>query len=143
MQLHFRSRSHCIPRGRNRQDESSYHLQMTRKEGHLIILLVLALVCGCTPAQTDRVFKEGDLAPGFSITTDSGKHVSPEAFGGSLLVLNFWETSCVPCVEEMPSLSDFARKFRSEHVVVLAVGADEDARKYRRFLQDHSVTVDT
>ena len=27
-------------------------------------------------------------------------------------MLNFWETACVPCVKELPSLSDFARAFR-------------------------------
>jgi len=106
-------------------------------------LLVLVLVCGFAQAQTDHVAKEGERAPDFSITTDRGKRISPGAFGGSLLVLNFWETSCVPCVKELPSLSDFARKFRSEHVVVVAVGGDEDARKYRRFLRDHRVAVET
>ena len=92
----------------------------------------LVLVCGFAGAQTGRVPNEGDRAPDFSITTDRGKRISPGAFGGSLLVLNFWETSCVPCVKEIPSLSDFARKFRSEHVVVVAVSGDEDAQKYRR-----------
>jgi peroxiredoxin len=89
------------------------------------------------------VSKEGDLAPAFSITTDQGKRISPQAFGGGLLVLNFWETSCVPCVKEMPSLSDFARKFQSEHVVVLAVSGDEDAQKYRAFLRDHRIALET
>ena len=106
-------------------------------------LPVLVLVGGPARAQTDRVAKEGDLAPGFSITTDQGKRISPGAFGGSLLVLNFWETSCVPCVKEMPSLSDFARRFRSEHVIVVAVGGDEDAQKYRRFLHDHRIALET
>ena len=104
---------------------------------------MLALVCGIARTQTDRVPNEGDQAPNFSITTDRGKRISPGAFGGSLLVLNFWETSCVPCVKELPSLSDFARKFRSEHVVVVAIGGDEDARKYRGFLRDHRVVLET
>jgi thiol-disulfide isomerase/thioredoxin len=107
------------------------------------ILPVLVLVCGLAPAQTDRISQEGDRAPGFSIITDRGKRVSPGAFGGRLLVLNFWETSCAPCVKELPSLSGFARRFRSEHVVVVAVGGDEDAQKYRRFLSDHRVVPET
>jgi len=111
--------------------------------GYPTILPVLMLVCGSARAQTDRVPKEGDRAPDFSITTDRGTRISPGEFGGSLLVLNFWETSCVPCVKEMPSLSDFARRFRSEHVVVVAVGGDEDARKYRRFLRDHRIVLET
>ena len=58
-------------------------------------------------------------------------------------MLNFWETSCVPCVAELPSLSAFARKFRSKHVVVVAISGDEDSRKYRRFLLDHKIVLDT
>jgi cytochrome c biogenesis protein CcmG/thiol:disulfide interchange protein DsbE len=106
-------------------------------------LPALVLVCGFAGAQTDGALREGDRAPEFSITTDRGKRISPSAFGGNLLVLNFWETSCVPCVRELPSLSDFARRFSSEHVVVVAVGGDQDAQKYRRFLRDHRVELET
>jgi peroxiredoxin len=111
--------------------------------GYRTILSLLVLVCGFAGAQTDDVPKEGDRAPDFSITTDQGKRISPSALPGSLLVLNFWETSCVPCVAELPSLSAFARKFRSKHVVVVAVSGDEDPRKYSRFLFDHKIVLDT
>ena len=111
--------------------------------GYRTILPVLVLVCGFAGAQTDGVPKEGDRAPDFSITTDQGKRISPSALPGSLLVLNFWETSCVPCVAELPSLSAFARKFRSKHVVVVAVSGDEDPRKYSRFLLDRKIVLDT
>jgi peroxiredoxin len=94
-------------------------------------------------AQTDHTFKEGDQASNFSITTDQGKQVNPTAFGGNLLVLNFWETACVPCVKELPSLTHFAREFRSQGVVVVAVSGDEDAKKYRRFLSQYGVRVET
>src|SRR5437762_14374414 len=109
--------------------------------GYRTILPVLVLVCGFARAQTDGVPKEGDRAPDFSITTDQGKRISPSALPGSLLVLNFWETSCVPCVAELPSLSAFARKFRSKHVVVVAVSGDEDPRKYSRFLLDDMIVL--
>ena len=111
--------------------------------GYRSILPVLLVVCGFAGAQTDGVPKEGDRAPDFSITTDQGKRISQSAFPGSLLVLNFWETSCVPCVAELPSLSAFARKFRSKHVVVVAISGDDDPRKYSRFLHDHKIVLDT
>jgi cytochrome c biogenesis protein CcmG, thiol:disulfide interchange protein DsbE len=106
------------------------------------VLLILLLGCFAW-AQTDHAPKEGDRAPNFSITTDQSKPVTPVAFGGNLLVLNFWETACIPCVKELPSLSDFARSFRAQGVVVVAVGADQDAQKYRRFLSDHRVALET
>jgi peroxiredoxin len=116
---------------------------MRRFIGYPIFLTALMLACGFVSAQTDRVAQEGDRPPDFSIRTDRGNRVGPGAFGGSLLVLNFWETSCLPCVKEMPSLADFARKFRSQHVVVVAISGDEDAQKYRRFLRDHRIVLET
>lgn len=111
--------------------------------GYSAVLSAVFLL-GCFAwAQTDYAPTEGDRAPNFSITTDQGKPVTATAFGGNLLVLNFWETTCTPCVKELPSLSDFARVFRAQGVVVVAVGADQDAQKYRRFLSDHGVALET
>jgi peroxiredoxin len=107
------------------------------------IVTIVVLICGSACTQISHVPQEGGRAPEFAITTDGGSRISTTAFGGKLLVLNFWETSCVPCVKELPSLGSFARKFRSEGVVVVAVGADDDAEKYRRFLRDHRVALET
>lgn len=106
------------------------------------VLLILSLGCFAW-AQSDRAVKKGDRAPSFSITTDQGKQLTPTEFGGNLLVLNFWETACVPCVKELPSLSNFARAFRAKGVVAVAVSGDEDAQKYSRFLTDHHVALET
>jgi SAM-dependent methyltransferase/peroxiredoxin len=106
--------------------------------------LAVSLILGALAfAQGNPGLKEGDLAPAFVITTDRGSQISPDSFGGDLLVLNFWETACLPCVKELPSLSRFARDFRSSHVVVVAVGADDDERKYHAFLREHRVGLET
>jgi cytochrome c biogenesis protein CcmG, thiol:disulfide interchange protein DsbE len=105
--------------------------------------MALWLAGGIALAQTMPMLDAGGRAPGFSIQTDQGKRISPSAFGGKLLVLNFWETSCAPCVAELPSLTAFAHRFRSDQVIVLAVSADEDPVKYRRFLRDHKIDLQT
>ena len=46
------------------------------------------------------------------------KRVTPHAFGGKVLVLNFWATWCAPCIEEIPSLNDMQRSFAKSGVVV-------------------------
>jgi thiol-disulfide isomerase/thioredoxin len=61
--------------------------------------------------------------------------VSVPNFGGKLLVLNFWASWCPPCVQETPSLSQFAQQFADKGVVVLAVSVDKDEKAYRAFLQ--------
>lgn len=61
--------------------------------GWLNILVALFCLNWLAWGQTDHAPKEGDPPPDFSITTDDGKHMTPTNFGGSLLVLNFWETA--------------------------------------------------
>jgi len=82
-----------------------------------------------------RVVVAGDEAPGFSIRTDSGREVTLSNFGGKLLVLNFWASWCPPCVQETPSLSQFAEAYRNKGVTVLALSVDKDAKAYAAFLQ--------
>ena len=98
--------------------------------GVLTIGLVFAIYIGIH----ERVVVAGDPAPEFSITADNGRTVSLPNFGGKVLVLNFWATWCPPCVEETPSLSQFAAQYADKGVVVLAVSVDRDANAYRRFL---------
>lgn len=98
--------------------------------GVLTIGLVFAIYIGIH----ERVVVAGDPAPEFSITADNGRTISLPNFGGKVLVLNFWATWCPPCVEETPSLSQFAAQYADKGVVVLAVSVDRDANAYRRFL---------
>lgn len=97
-------------------------------------VLLLALVASIYGAIHQRVVVEGDTAPSFTLTADNGHTVSVPGFGGKLLVLNFWASWCPPCVEETPSLSQFAQQFASQGVVVLGVSVDEDEKAYRSFL---------
>jgi cytochrome c biogenesis protein CcmG, thiol:disulfide interchange protein DsbE len=100
-------------------------------------LLTIALVYVIYAGIHERVVLAGDSAPEFSITTDSGKTVSLPNFGGKLLVLNFWATWCPPCIQETPSLSNFAQQFADKGVVVLGLSVDKDMNAYRAFLQKY------
>ena len=91
----------------------------------------------------DTSAKEGGQAPAFTITTDQGKSITPESFGGRLLVLNFWATWCGPCVQEIPSLNVFQQKYADKGVVVVAISVDKNPDKYRAFLQKIPVTFAT
>jgi thiol-disulfide isomerase/thioredoxin len=101
--------------------------------GVLTIGLVFAIYVGIH----ERIVAAGDSAPEFTITADNGRTVSVPNFGGKVLVLNFWATWCPPCVEETPSLSQFAAQYAGKGVVVLAVSVDRDANAYRRFLDKY------
>jgi thiol-disulfide isomerase/thioredoxin len=55
--------------------------------------------------------------------------------GGKVLVLNFWASWCPPCVQETPSLSQFAAAYKDKGVVVLGISVDKDEKAYKGFLQ--------
>ena len=89
------------------------------------------------------VTNAGDTAPEFTVTTDDGKTITRDNFGGKLLVLNFWASWCPPCVEETPSLEEFARELGPEGVVVLGISNDRNEKLYRRFIQQFGITFET
>jgi peroxiredoxin len=88
-----------------------------------------------------RIIDVGDNAPTFAVTTESGRRITRDEFGGKLLVLNFWATWCPPCVEEMPSLNQFAKELSPSGVVVLGVSIDKNETAYRRFLERQNLSI--
>jgi cytochrome c biogenesis protein CcmG/thiol:disulfide interchange protein DsbE len=91
----------------------------------------------------DTSAKVGGEAPAFAITTDRGKEVTQDSFGGKLLVLHFWATWCGGCVQEIPSLNVFQREFADKGVVVVAISIDKNAQKYKSFLEKIPVSYAT
>jgi peroxiredoxin len=94
-------------------------------------------------AMRDKVVNVGDIAPDFTITTETGQTVSRANFGGKVLILNFWASWCAPCAQETPSLESLHRLMKDSGVVVLAISNDKTEEKYKRFLKRYGVTFHT
>jgi len=109
----------------------------------LLIALILVFLGFIGYTLRDTSAKEGGRAPDFSLVTDQGRRVTPASFGGKILVLNFWATWCAPCVQEIPSLDRFQKRFGNSGVVVVAVSVDKNDEKYKNFLRRVHVSFDT
>jgi thiol-disulfide isomerase/thioredoxin len=66
--------------------------------------------------------------PEFAVTTDDGRRVGPEAFGGRVILLNFWATWCGPCRAEMPALDRLQEALGGERFAVVAVSVDRTGK---------------
>lgn len=62
-----------------------------------------------------------------------------------LQVLNFWMTSCPPCVREMPYFNQLAQEFEEQGVEVLLVSLDRARDMQTRvlpFIEKHNILAD-
>ena len=59
-------------------------------------------------------------------------------FKGKVVLLNFWATTCGPCVQEMPGLSELQRKFKNRGFVLVYLSSEEP-EILARFFRDRSI----
>jgi cytochrome c biogenesis protein CcmG/thiol:disulfide interchange protein DsbE len=97
------------------------------------------------PAALPQVVQSG-APPDFQLPDAAGRSVSLSQQRGHPVLLNFWATWCPPCVDEVPSLEDLARRLKGTDMRMLAVSVDDDWDKIRRFFpkgSDIGVLLDT
>ena len=86
----------------------------------------------------------GRLAPAFRLLSLAQKPVQLRAFRGKVVVLDFWETSCIPCVKAMPQLQQLQDQYGDKVVVIgvlLDPGASERAQGILRRQQARYLNV--
>jgi thiol:disulfide interchange protein DsbD len=67
-----------------------------------------------------------------------GGALDTSAFSGKVVVVNFWATWCVPCIQEIPGFNKLNQQLGGKGVVVLGVSMDEEgAERVRPFLKKH------
>lgn len=90
------------------------------------------------PAQVDSDVS-GQRAPALTLTDLDGKPHRLSDYRGHRLLLNFWASWCVPCLDEMPALNRAQAKFGEQGAIVLGIAMDDPSR-IRAFLAAHPVS---
>jgi peroxiredoxin len=71
------------------------------------------------------------LAPPVAYTLLDGRQVvSTDAWKGKVMLVNFWATSCVTCVKEMPALVSTHQRYSAAGFDTLAVAMQYDPPDY-------------
>lgn len=100
----------------------------------LVGLMLMSL--GRDPHKMDSPLV-GRKAPLFSLRPiGGGAPVTLESLRGKTVVVNFWATWCVPCVEEHPVLAAAPRRYGSD-VVFLGVVYEDEEPSVQRFLAQY------
>jgi peroxiredoxin len=82
----------------------------------------------------------GKEIPDFEAQTIKGKKVSSVKLKGDVVVLNFWFTTCPPCVAEMPAFNKLVTEYKHKNVKFLGVTFD-DKETVKKFLLKRSFNV--
>lgn len=70
----------------------------------------------------------GKKAPEFEFADLEGNKITSESLAGKVVLLDFWATWCVPCLENMPNLQKVAQQYKDNpDVVILAVNIEGDS----------------
>lgn len=106
----------------------------------LLILTTLMSLSGCSFTKKKSAEEQTGLV--FSTTDIDGNPVSNEMFkDAKLVVLNFWEPWCGPCVSEMPALQKLYENYKDKGVLVIGVYASFDQdRDVRDLIKSKNIT---
>jgi thiol-disulfide isomerase/thioredoxin len=65
-----------------------------------------------------------DLFKSSSFLTLNGKRIRLKELEAPIVILNFWATWCIPCIEEFPSLVALSKRFNNKQVFIVGVNTD-------------------
>jgi uncharacterized protein (TIGR03435 family) len=79
------------------------------------------------------------LQLGTIIAGPAPKEMTWDALKGKVVVLEFWNTGCVPCIQAIPHWNDLVAQFKDKPVVFLSI-SDDNASKLRVFLKQRPIS---
>lgn len=88
------------------------------------VLVALAVAIGAVLVWQATGSRE--RAPEVAYTLLDGKQGELKGLRGKVVLVNFWATSCAPCVKEMPAIIATDEKFRARGYETLAIAMSYD-----------------
>ncbi len=111
----------------------------------VILVIILAsltlglVITGCSGGSSTAVI--GEPAPDFTLPNLDGESVSLTDFEGRPVLINFWNTGCPPCREEMPYLQEVYDERQGSELVMLTINIGQNAATVKSFLHDNNLSL--
>ena len=86
---------------------------------------VLAIAAAATVSLSAR-----QAAPSVTFTGLDGRKFTSESLKGKVVMVNFWATSCVTCIKEMPQMVQTYNKYHQQGLEYVAVAMSYDPPNY-------------
>lgn len=85
-------------------------------------------------SRAPAVVRIGDAAPGFALADLEGKPVRLSDLRGRPVIINFWASTCGPCVEEFPLLASAAATHQGDGLAIVGIVFRDRSEAARDFM---------
>jgi len=95
----------------------------------LVVIIVQVGTQTITAADSKKELKGNDLYEQNFVTIGvqdlKSKKIKLSEIKSKVVIVNFWASWCIPCLEEMPSLISLKKKYSDQDLQILAINTDE------------------
>lgn len=77
----------------------------------------------------------GQPAIPFSLPNKDNEIVQMKDFRGQYVLLDFWASWCIPCLDEFPHMKELYNDFSRENFEIVAISIEEDSLRWRESIQ--------
>lgn len=79
--------------------------------------------------------RPGQPAVSFTITNENGQPVSLSDFKGQYVLLDFWASWCMPCINALPKLESLYERYDRDDLEIVSISVEENEDLWRSALE--------
>lgn len=88
-----------------------------------------------------RLVQQQSVVPDFSLESLDGVPMSRDSLAGKTYVVNFFNSWCIPCLQESPALKAFYDEHKNERdFEMIGIVRDDDDEAIRRYVETENIT---
>lgn len=103
--------------------------QASPRNRWLKTLAALAVIAALAAAAFFSLYAKAS-APNVAFTDLTGQKLTMKDLRGKVVMVNFWATSCVTCIKEMPAFIETYKKYNDKGFDLIAVAMNYDPPNY-------------
>jgi thiol-disulfide isomerase/thioredoxin len=89
--------------------------------------------------ESERMLAIGGEPVHFSVKSIDGKELSPAAFRGKVLLIDFWATWCGPCIAEMPNVKQVYKKYHPKGFEIVGISLDQSRERLNQYIASNEI----
>ena len=90
--------------------------------------------------EVNQDIRVGSKYVDFSLNDVDGKTVKLSDFQGKIVLLDFWNTNCGPCIQEFPFLKNAYQEFKNKGFEIVGVSDDKSEEKWSKMIQQKELS---